>query len=123
MMAPLNVSPRMPAATNTEPEEATLRNFVLEPVPSGVEREVHVIPSGEVKTMPISPTAANPDPDQATDRRSSRQPKPQLERAVHVIPSGEVEIPPLVPTATNRLLPKVKATSGGVPVSVGLVHE
>ncbi len=53
---------------------------------------------GEVRIVPLPPTATNCEPDQATPERICEVPEFW---AVQVLPLGEVRIVPLLPTATN----------------------
>jgi hypothetical protein len=75
----------MPTATNWVPDLATLFRWLGAPD----VREVHVMPSGDVRTMPFEPTATNWVPDQTTPNRTVPLESPDV-REVHVIPSGEV---------------------------------
>jgi hypothetical protein len=80
-------------------------------------RDVQVIPSEEVRTVPPPPAITNCVPDQVTPLRGMLEDH-QLELMVHTLPSGDVAIasvPALDPTVTNcdRVLDQVTPESGG----------
>ena len=60
-----------------------------------------MIPSGEVKTLPPSPTATNKLPVQAMESKPSVVPE---FRVIQEIPSKEVRMLPQSPTVINPLL-------------------
>ena len=71
-----------------------------------IARNVHCIPSVEVRIDVFSPTATNSPPPQVIPIKSKKKP---AERGVHVTPSDEVRILPKSPTATHSPLPQATA--------------
>jgi hypothetical protein len=74
--------------------------------------EVHVVPSGEVRMVPLSPTAtkvlcAHAQLYSLVEVTSLREFDVPEVLEVHVIPSGDVRMVPLSPTATYEYFPKV----------------
>ena len=63
---------------------------------------VHVIPSADVTTVPVAPTATHLPVAGFAATPESTDAVPDV-RAVHVMPSGDVEILPALPTATNSV--------------------
>jgi hypothetical protein len=88
------IVPDHPTTTNREPDHATSSRYCEELE----RREVHVIPSGEVRIVPAAPTARVREPDEPTPKRVFEEPE---YREVHVMSSGEVRIVLYDPTATN----------------------
>src|SRR6266513_671315 len=90
----------VPAPTATYIVPLVFEATPAKPLVTPLVRLVQVIPSGEVRTVPLTPTATNCIPDQV--RPASKFVVPDV-RAVHVAPSGEVRMVPVAPTATMIL--------------------
>src|SRR5690606_19086373 len=87
------INPLAPTATNRAPFVETDNNCAEVPD----VRVVQAFPFGEVKIVPVAPTAAYEAPPHAIPNRELVE----EETRVHAVPSGEVKLSPPAPTPTN----------------------